>query len=197
MVNFILYPKAGHDLATFEGDSWIKHIIYSESIFVFQSKVSIIASVCSLLVVVVLVAMQLSISTSISSSVSSNLDAYSSDSGYFGGKSNKNGPVLDPTRIEAPKGGTGELGEFIITDEVFPPTEIIIDDGTKDIDFAPKVTEEVAPVLAEDAGFIEKITFYLGVIWAWILGDRNKDNGYEMSCKPKKGGGKVCIIDRG
>jgi hypothetical protein len=160
----------------------------------FQSKLSLVAGACSVLVAIVLIVMQLSISTSINSSVSDSMSSYDTGGAYVGGGSQKDS--LDPTRIAAPKGGTGQLGEFVIVDEALPVTEIIIDDGTKDIDFEPKIVEEVVPTLSQDAGVVEKATFYLGIIWAWILGDRGDDDGYEMSCKPKKGGGKVCTIDR-
>lgn len=162
----------------------------------FQSKVSIIGVAVSVVVGIILLVMQLSISTSLTSSVSQSMRGYTgSGDEFYRGKTDKD--ALDPTRIIAPKGGNGKLAELDITTDSIPSAEIIIDDGTGDVDFQPKITEEPEVGLSEDAGFIEKVVFFLSAVWRWILGDRGeKEDTYEMNCKPKKGGGKVCTIVR-
>jgi hypothetical protein len=164
----------------------------------FQSKASIVGVAISVVIGIVLLVMQLSISTSLTSSVSGSMASYAgfgdSDS-YYGGKTE--GPVLDPTRIVPPKGGNGKMAELDISDDRIPSAQIIIDDGSGAVDFQPKVEEEPTVGLSEDAGIVEKSVFFLGVVWRWILGDRgDKEDSYEMNCKPKKGGGKVCTIVR-
>jgi hypothetical protein len=164
----------------------------------FQSKASIAGVAISAVVGIILLVMQLSISTSLTASVSSSMAGYAEfgdGASYYGGQTD--GPVLDPTRIIAPKGGNGKMAELDVTDDRIPSAEIIIDDGTGSVDFQPKVEEEPEIGLSEDAGIGEKVVFFLGVVWRWILGDRGeKEDTYEMSCKPKKGGGKVCTIVR-
>ena len=162
----------------------------------FQSKASIAGVAISLVVGVILIVMQLSISASISTDVAGQMTAYSgSGSSYYQGK--KDGPVLDPTRIIAPKGGNGKLAEVEVTTDSIPSAEIIIDDGSGDVEFQPQIVEEPEIGLSEDAGIVEKAVFFAGVVWRWIIGDRGEEeDSYEMSCKPKKGGGKVCHIVR-
>jgi hypothetical protein len=163
----------------------------------FQSKASIAGVAISVVVGIILLVMQLSISTSLTSTVSSSMAGYAGGgASYYGGKTDKD--ELDPTRIIAPKGGSGQFAELDITSDSIPSAQIIIDDGTGDVDFQPKIIDEPDIGLSEGAGIVEKTVFYLGAIWAWILGDRGeKEDTYEMNCKPKKGGGKVCTIDRG
>ncbi|MBU2937655.1 MULTISPECIES: hypothetical protein [Pacificibacter] len=162
----------------------------------FQSKASIAGIAIAVVVGIILVAMQISISTSVMSTVSGEVSGVSgTGSSYYHGRSD--GDVLDPTRIIAPKGGNGKLAELEIIDDGIPSAEVIIDDGTGNVDFEAKVIEEPDYVLSEDAGVVEKVVFFAGVVWRWILGDRGeKEDSYEMSCKPKKGGGKVCTIIR-
>lgn len=162
----------------------------------FQSKTSIAGVAVSLVVGVVLIVMQFSISTSLTSDVAGRMSDYSMKGGsYYSGK--KDGPVLDPTRIVAPKGGNGKLAELDVTTDSIPSAEIVLDDGTGAVEFEPKVVNEPEAGLSEDAGFVEKAMFLLAAAWSWVVGDRGEEeDSYEMSCKPKKGGGKVCTIVR-
>lgn len=162
----------------------------------FQSKASIAGVAVSVVVGIILVVMQINISTSVMSTVSGDMSGVSgTGSSYYNGRSEDD--VLDPTRIIAPKGGNGKLAELEIIDDSIPSAEIIIDDGTGNVDFEAKVPDEPEYVLSDDAGVVEKVVFFAGVVWRWILGDRGeKEDSYEMSCKPKKGGGKVCTIIR-
>lgn len=170
--------------------------IFAETVLMFQSKASIAGVAVSAVVGVILVVMQINISTSVMGSVSGEMSGFSGGGGsYYSGKSN--GDELDPTRIIAPKGGSGKLAELEIFDDSIPSAEVIIDDGIGHVDFEAKVPDQPEFVLSDDAGAIEKVVFFAGVVWRWILGDRgDKDDSYEMSCKPKKGGGKVCTIVR-
>ena len=170
--------------------------LFAEPVLMFQSKAGIVGVAVSVVVGIILVAMQISISTSVMGTVSGEISSSSgTDDSYYRGKSN--GDELDPTRISAPKGGDGKLAELEIIDDSIPSTEVIIDDGTNDVDFEAKVPDEPEYAVSDDAGVGEKFVFYAGGVWRWILGDRgDKEDSYEMSCKPKKGGGKVCMIVR-
>lgn len=162
----------------------------------FQSKAGIAGVAVSFVIGIVLLAMQLNISASVTSAVSSSLESNDFDGTYFKPDTSDEAPKLDMVKVAAPKSGDGKLAELEFTDEAFKGPEIILDDGTLPRDPVAN-SEDVAPALSEDAGFVEKVVFYAGFIWRWMLGDRPKDNSYTMSCNPKKGGGKVCTIDRG
>lgn len=196
MLNFLYYSHVNHGFAMFGCDITDELCVFAETVYMFQSKASIVGVAVSVVIGIILVVMQISISTSVMDTVSGEMSGFSgTGASYYHGKSN--GDELDPTRIIAPKGGNGKLAELEIIDDSIPSAEVVIDDGTGNVDFEAKMTDEPEYVLSEDAGVVEKVVFFAGVVWRWILGDRGeKEDSYEMSCKPKKGGGKVCTIIR-
>lgn len=54
------------------------------------------------------------------------------------------------------------MAELEIIHDSIPSTEIVIDDGTGDVNFEPKVLDAPEHALSDGAGFVEKVVFYAG-----------------------------------